>query len=243
MMDYGNLSLMEIDVILNPAEIALLPERDLSSAVCVVFDVLRATSSMITGLAYGATEIHPVRTIEEAKEMAERMPHALLGGERHGDPIPGFDIGNSPFEYKNAAGRVIISTTTNGTVALKACEKAQRVLVGAVLNLNALASEIVRTPCDKLLIVCAGTFADFSLEDAWAASALISRLTADSLSDSAWATLAITRQWPTPAEAFHRAKNGRALLSKGRENEVEWCMRDSHLDVVGEMKAGVVRAL
>ena len=60
---------MRIEVALHPAEIALLPKRDLSRTTCVVFDVLRATSSMITALAHGAREIHPVRTIEEAREL------------------------------------------------------------------------------------------------------------------------------------------------------------------------------
>src|ERR1700730_14424386 len=97
MMDYGSTT-MEIDVILNPAEIALLPGRDLSNATCVVFDVLRATSSMITALAHGAAAIHPVRTIEDALALKTRFPDAVLGGERHGDRIPGFDAGNAPHE-------------------------------------------------------------------------------------------------------------------------------------------------
>ena len=81
---------MYIDVILSPAEIAsVLPTRDLSGPTCVVFDVLRATSSMVTALAHGATEIYPVRTIEEALALKARMSGALLGGERNGDLIEG----------------------------------------------------------------------------------------------------------------------------------------------------------
>src|SRR6187549_1935392 len=109
---------MHIDAVLTPADIALLPQRDLAGVTCVVFDVLRATSSMITGLAHGATEIHPVCTIEEALALRQQLPDAVLGGERQGDPIPGFDVGNSPLEYRESmAGRKIITTTTNGTVA------------------------------------------------------------------------------------------------------------------------------
>ena len=235
---------MEIDVILNPAEIALLSQRELSNATCVVFDVLRATSSMITALAHGATEIHPVRTIEEAQALRQRLPNALLGGERHGDPIPGFDIGNSPFEYRdNVAGKAIISTTTNGTLALRACEAAERVLLGAVLNLKSLAAELERAAPARLFLVCAGTFDEFSLEDGWAAGALISKLKTQRLSDSAWAMMALAARWPAPLDAGRRAKNGCALISKGREKEVEWCMQESLFEVIGEMKAGVIRAL
>src|SRR4051812_27980863 len=115
---------MTVDAVLTPAEIALLPHAELADATCVVFDVLRATSSMVTALAHGAKEIIPVSTIEEALTARIRRPEALLGGERHGDRIEGFDLGNSPFEYREIAGRTVISTTTNGTVALRACANA-----------------------------------------------------------------------------------------------------------------------
>jgi hypothetical protein len=133
---------MLIDAVLNPAEIALLPQRNLAQATCVVFDILRATSAMVTGLAHGVTEIWPASTIEEARSLKEKIPDAVLGGERHGDPIEGFAIGNNPLEYIPLAGKRVITTTTNGTVALRACEHAQRVLVGALLNLGAVARQV-----------------------------------------------------------------------------------------------------
>src|SRR5262249_54271237 len=123
---------MLVDVALNPAEIALLRQRDLSATTCIVFDVLRAPSSMVTGLALGVGVIHPVLTTEEALALKQRRPDAVLGGERHGELIPGFEIGNAPHEYTSLGGRTIITTTTNGTVALRACDKAERVLVGAL---------------------------------------------------------------------------------------------------------------
>src|SRR6185295_6978290 len=115
---------MKIDVALNPAEIARLPQRQLAGTTCIVFDVLRATSSMITALGHGASEIYPVTSIDEALELRKEHPRAILAGERHGERIDGFDIGNSPFEYQTLHGARIISTTTNGTVALRACEHA-----------------------------------------------------------------------------------------------------------------------
>lgn len=236
---------MTIDVALNPAEIALLPARDLSQTTCVVFDVLRATSSMVTAFAHGAREIHPVCTIEEALELKARMPHALLGGERHGERIEGFDLGNSPLEYReNVAGRTIISTTTNGTVALRACENAGRVLVGAMLNLDALAEELAHSPPAHLLLVCAGTFADFALEDACAAGHLITKLGGGAkLSDSARAAVAVSCIFPDAHEVLCAAQNGRVLASKGRGEEVEWCASASRYTVVGQMTAAVIRPL
>lgn len=230
---------MLIDAVLTPAEIALLPNADLADATCVVFDVLRATSSMLTALAHGAQEIIPVRTIEEARAARETHLDALLGGERHGERIDGFDLGNSPFEYREHSGRRIISTTTNGTIALRACERAARVLVGAILNLSALAEELRRAQPARLVLVCAGTFTTFALEDAWAAGRLIQLLgESAALTDSAQAVLAIVRAEPDPLAALRRARNGHALTANNRADEIIWCAQESHLAVVGEMRDG-----
>jgi 2-phosphosulfolactate phosphatase len=238
---------MLIDVALNPAEIARLPERDLSETTCVVFDILRATSSMVTALANGAEAIYPVRTIEEAFQTRERLaPLAvLLGGERLGELIAGFDVGNSPLEYReNVAGRTIVSTTTNGTIALRVCENAQCVLVGALLNLEALAEEIQRSQPARLLIVCAGTFDDFALEDACAAGWLIAALgKGHQLTDAAYAALGITKLFAAPLDALQAATNGRVLLSKNRGAELEWCAQVSTVSIVGRMESAVIRAL
>ncbi len=235
---------MHIDVALNPAEIALLPQRDLGGVTCVVFDVLRATSSMITGLANGAAEIFPVCTIEEAQALRERLPDAILGGERHGDRIPGFDIGNSPSEYgASVQGRRIITTTTNGTVALRACERAERVLVGAVLNIDALAREILARAPESVLMVCAGTFDTFALEDAYAAGALIEALQPVTQTDAALTVRTMAAAYPEPLAALRVARNGQALAASGRTGDVEWCAQRSKYSVIGEMSASVIRAL
>jgi 2-phosphosulfolactate phosphatase len=232
---------MLIDAALNPAEIALLPKRDLSETTCVVFDVLRATSSMITALAEGAREILPVSSIEEALAAKTRRPEALLGGERHGERIEGFDLGNSPFEYRNLKEASIISTTTNGTIALRACDGARKVLVGAILNLAEVAKVVSSEAPARLLLVCAGTFETFALEDAWAAGRLVDLLGEPLCTDAARAALAVARLYPTALDALRGAKNGRALCAKGREAEVEWCARESLFPVAGAMVDGVIR--
>jgi len=234
---------MIIDAALHPAEIALLPARDLGATTCVVFDVLRATSSMITALAHGAVAIHPVRTIEEALALRAEIPAAVLCGERHGERIEDFALGNSPFEYRGTAGQTLISTTTNGTVALRAVEGAARVLVGAILNLDALAGELRSRAPERVLLVCAGTFEELALEDACAAGLLIRRLGAARLTDAAQAARAVAQAFPTPLEALRAARNGQALLAKGRGEEVEWCARESEFPIVGVMESATIRTL
>jgi 2-phosphosulfolactate phosphatase len=234
---------MIIDAALTPADIARLPERDLGGTTCVVFDILRATSSMVTALAHGAAEIHPVKTIEEALELRKQMPDAVLGGERHGERIEGFDLGNNPFEYRALAGRRIISTTTNGTVALRACERAQRVLVGALLNLAAVRDEIARARPAHLLLVCAGTFETFALEDAIAAGLLAMEFETANRTDAALAAVAAARYFPSPLDGLLAARNGRALVARGWRDQIEWCAQLSRFGVIGAMDGAVIRPI
>lgn len=172
---------MKIEVILTPAELPALAKRDLRETVCVVFDVLRATSTIVTALQHGAAAIIPVGEIAEALAIKKHQPDVLLGGEREGVKIRAaqtggidFDLGNSPRECgpQLVRGRTIVSTTTNGTRALRACVGAQTVLAGSFLNLAAMAEFILRLQPAEVLLVCAGTRENAALEDTLAAGAL-----------------------------------------------------------------------
>ena len=232
---------MFFDAAINPAEIAWLPARDLSGTTCVVFDILRATSSVVTGLANGASEIWPVQTIEQARGARVEMPDIVLAGERNGDPIEGFDIGNNPLEYTALRGRRIATTTTNGTLALRACDAAKRVLVGAILNLDALRAEIAAD--EEVLLVCAGTFETLALEDVIAAG-MLARLFPDaSLSDAARTCVAVANSFSSPLEGLLAARNGRVLADRGWKNQVEWCAEVSRFSTIGVMEGGVIRPI
>jgi len=170
-----------IEVLFTPAEFATLAQRDLSQTFCVVFDVLRATSTMVTALAHGAQAIVPVASIPEALAWRARDPRVLLAGERNGVRIAArltggveFDLGNSPREFtaERVRGRTLVMTTTNGTRALQACRGAARVWVGSFLNLAAVAAGLHRTQPRHVLIVCSGTLEQPAFEDVLAAGAL-----------------------------------------------------------------------
>src|SRR5882672_6504844 len=173
---------MKIETILTPAELPALAQRDLRATACVVFDVLRATSTFVTALHHGAKAIIPLSEIAEAvafknsKLKIKNSKSILLGGERNGVRISAgsidFDLGNSPREYTKVRGKTIVSTTTNGTRALRACAKAQTVLAASFLNLTATAQFIRRENFTNVLLVCAGTGENTALEDVLAAGAL-----------------------------------------------------------------------
>src|SRR5258706_12490375 len=119
-----------LEVIRTPAEFGTLGERDLSQTVCVVFDILRATTTMITALVNGAEAIIPVEQIGEALEVRRQRPNVLLAGERDGVRIRAnltggidFDLGNSPREFSadRVQGRTIVMTRSEERRVGKEC--------------------------------------------------------------------------------------------------------------------------
>lgn len=174
-----------IEVLFTPAEFRTLRDRDLSQSVCVVFDVLRATSTFVTALANGTEAIIPVEEISEALAIRAKRPEVLLAGERDGLRIGAnltggieFDLGNSPREFtpEKVRGKTIVSTTTNGTRALRACAGAKCVFIGCFLNLEAVAKAVLERTPHHVLLVCAGTGEGMALEDVLAAGALCESL-------------------------------------------------------------------
>lgn len=154
-----------------------MPQGACAGGIAIVIDVLRASTTIITALAHGAARVRPVRTIGEARRLAAQS-EVLLGGERSGRPIDGFDLGNSPLEYtqQRVGGHDIVLTTTNGTAALHACRDAATVLVGAMVNRSAVAALAIRlaaaSQCD-VHVVCAGTDGHVTEEDLLGAGAIL----------------------------------------------------------------------
>jgi 2-phosphosulfolactate phosphatase len=170
---------LNIDLAFTTAE---LEKKDLQDKTVVVIDALRATSTMITALENGCLAFIPVATIEEAKKLFADQgdPKLLLGGERRALPVAGFNLGNSPRDYRpeKVSGKTVIMTTTNGTRALVAASKAAEVLIGAFLNLGALCRRLEESGRD-VLIACAGEKGFFCLEDTVCGGAVIGRLEKD----------------------------------------------------------------
>lgn len=230
---------MKIETILTPAEIACLPERPLAETTCVVFDILRATSTMITAFAHGAASIRPVLTMEEAFAAREAAPGVLLAGERGGLKIDGFDFGNSPLEFTAMTGRDLVMTTTNGTAAFRAVAHAGRVLVGALLNMAALAEAVAGSR--SVMLVASGTGSGAALEDLLAAGmlahALRERGEAVECDDATLTAIALFEQCEPDFEAaFRRSANGRALMARGFDRDISWCAQAFRYPLVAELQ-------
>ncbi|MFZ0827477.1 MAG: 2-phosphosulfolactate phosphatase [Verrucomicrobiia bacterium] len=248
-----------LEVILSPKELPALLKRDLRNTLCVVFDVLRATSTFVTALHHGAKAIVPVSDIAEALARREKHPEILLGGERDGVTIRAaqtggidFDLGNSPREYtpEKVQGKTIVSTTTNGTRALRACAGAQMVLAGSFLNLSATARSVQRLQAASVLLVCAGTRDNVATEDVLAAGALGEKLlrsaTRCAVSDSVETALGAWREAKSDlGGAVAGAENARRLLAIPElRDDVAFCLRPNVFDLTAVLGGdGAIRIL
>ncbi len=215
--------------------------------VCVVFDVLRATSSIVTALAAGAAGIRPVAGVGEALAARRQDATVLLAGERDGERIGAaltggveFDLGNSPREFtpERVRGRAVVMTTTNGTRALRACAGAGCVLAGAFLNLSAVVHALRQMVPTRLRLVCGGTQEGAALEDALAAGAVMDALAVEGvpavLGDGALMVRSLHRALGgDPASALGRSRNGRRLLARpALREDVAFCARRDVYEVV-----------
>lgn len=219
---------------------ALFGGCDLDNAIVVVIDVLRATSAICTALESGVKKVLPVSTIEEALEYQKKG--YLVGAERDGEQIPGFDFGNSPYSYKNdeLKGKTVVLTTTNGTKAINMAKEADMVVVGAFTNISALSTWLEEQ--DKnVVFLCSGWKGRFNLEDSLFAGAVIDRLSNNykyaELSDSALASKYLFHTADADPYKFLRNSSHRKRMHKlNLKKDVKYCLTLDQTKIIPVLK-------
>jgi 2-phosphosulfolactate phosphatase len=216
-----------------PARWKVLNAAQLADSACAVIDVIRATSTIVTALANGASGVQPVAEVSDAFVLKARDPEALLAGERGGQPLPGFDLGNSPedFTRERVSGRRVILTTTNGTQALEACRGARAVVTVGFLNLEAVAARLKELG-PPWIIVCAGFEGHFGFDDAVLAGALAEALD----QDHALIPLYRSVKNDLPGTLL-RSLAGQELVKVGLDKDVPLCARRSLFPIVPTLGA------
>lgn len=220
----------------------------LAGSVAVVIDVLRATTTIVHALAAGCMAVWPVVEVEEARRIADgmRAGRVLLGGERGGVPLPGFDLGNSPGEYTCARckGTTLVLTTSNGTRALLRAADAARTLIAGFVNYSAVCEQLAEEtrPVD---IVCAGYQGEAALEDALLAGALVEFLCehqAVALNDSArLAWDCFEHHGRVLAGALEISAGGAHLRSLGYDDDIRAAARVDPFALVPELRREPLR--
>lgn len=234
---------MHVDVV---ATVNELRQEDILHKTVIVIDTLRATSSMIVGVAQGAEEIIPVETIGQAKSLHAQYPTSLLAGERNSKKIPGFHLGNSPAEWLSAPlkGQRIIFTTTNGTRAILKSSKAEQILICSLLNGQRCARQAISHQTD-ITILCAGTRNQFAIEDGLTAGYLIEQLflitEGLTISDLGWALYhAYLASRHRLSEIIRLGQAGQRLFQLGCHEDLIICCQLDKYPVVARFKPPTV---
>jgi 2-phosphosulfolactate phosphatase len=163
--------------------------------------------------------------IEDALALRAEIPDSLVGGERKAVQVKGFDVGASPREFLEPRADTLILSTTNGTRAiLETAQRCEEVVLGSVLNLEAVARA---SAARDAVIVCAGFQGAFALDDAYCAGRIV-QLVDGERTDAAIASELIARGFPTALEAF----NARTYGPPGLEEDIAFCARENVLEVV-----------
>src|SRR6516162_1753609 len=216
---------MRVHVAFTPGELTPAP-------IGIVVDVLRATSTISQALASGYRRVLCCAELDEARALAESEGPAKLAGERRLEHIEGFDFGNSPSELEGEpVAETLVLTTTNGTrLLVAAAERFERVYVGSLLNLEAVAAT-ARESGEDVAVLCAGVLGELALDDAYCAGRIASALGGEP-QDSAHAAIRLAASFPSALEGLGASRSAANLRRHGLEADIERCARENVLDVV-----------
>ncbi|KPQ19096.1 MAG: 2-phosphosulfolactate phosphatase ComB [Algoriphagus marincola HL-49] len=234
---------------MNQLEVCFSPElihlHELEGKIVVVVDIFRATSTMVAALANGIEEIETFADLETCRTMKQKG--YLIAGERNGQTVEGFDLGNSPVALldNSFSGQKLAMTTTNGTLAISKSEGASEILIGAFPNLSATVKYIQAQEKD-VLIHCAGWKGRFNLEDSLYAGALAKALesTHESNDDGAMAMKSLFEKEGHQLKKYlSQASHAKRLQNHGIEKDIDFCLTFDLYELVGKVEGQVLRAI
>ncbi|MFY0591262.1 2-phosphosulfolactate phosphatase [Roseivirga sp.] len=228
---------MKIDVCYTPE---LIHQFDVSDKCVVIIDVLRATSCMVAGLGSGVQSITPVATVEACEALGKEG--YVMAGERNGEKLPQFQIGNSPFDYMlpELKDKAIAATTTNGTRAIDLSKDAPDVIIGAFLNLSATTKYLLAQNRD-ILLFCAGWKGKYNLEDSLFAGALCDGVKKQAEFESDAVTSAFYLYEAMQSDLHYyisRSNHAKRLSNFGIMKDIDYCSRTDEFDVVPRLVEG-----
>jgi 2-phosphosulfolactate phosphatase len=223
-----------------------VPAKKAEGKVFVVIDVLRATTTIIEALSNGCPEVIPVVSVDEAFDLAKKSPQGdtLIGGERGGLKVDGFDLGNSPREYTRdvVSGKRVILTTTDGTKAFHWVTACEHVLVGAFTNVHAVAQRCIALKTDPVMVP-AGKRGKFSLEDVVCGGMMIDLLEKRgvTLTDGARAACILYKAFHGDLhEMAKTSDHGRSLIRLGFEEDLGFCVQTNVSTLVPVFRKGSI---
>jgi 2-phosphosulfolactate phosphatase len=220
--------------------VGFTPAEEVAAPLGVVIDVLRATSTICEALAAGYERVLCVGEVEEARALAAGRDDAALAGERGNVRPEGFDFGNSPRELAAAAPAraSLVLTTTNGTrLLLAASARCDAVLVGSLLNLDAVVEAVRASGAAEVALLCAGVEGAFAIDDAYVAGVLAAAIGGEP-DDAAVAAMRLAGAFASDEDGIGGGASAANIRRVGLDEDIPWCARRSVLDVVPRVVGG-----
>lgn len=224
-------------------------EEEMRDKTIVVIDVLRACSTIVTALHSGAKEVIAVEDMAAAGKIAQNLDQSryLLCGERDGEKIDGYHLGNSPVEYtpETVKGKTLILNSTNGTPTLNKTSMAKKLIVGSFLNLSAVVNAL-READNEIILVCAGWKNRLSLEDTLCAGMIINKLNGGVLPedarDGARVAYVLSERYKDQVEQVLQSTNhADRLRHLGYEKDISYCAQIDITDTLPILKEGTIK--
>jgi 2-phosphosulfolactate phosphatase len=230
---------LQLNVFFTPIEITTSHAQ--TDDIYIIIDVIRATTTMAVMFDQGAARVFAAASVEQAREAAQKRPGRLLCGERNVMPLPGFDYGNSPYQFSQVdlTGREMILTTTNGTRAFYACPEDATRLAGSFYNAHAVvlhALKLAQERTGNISLVCSGELGYFALDDATCAGYLaleLQRLATEHfqeiplhLHESVYAATALYEAYKPP-KVLEYCDSAQSVFQAGLVEDPYFCIQTS----------------
>lgn len=216
----------------------------------VAIDVLRATTTIAAALSAGAEAIQVFSDLDELLKVSENWPpqRRIRAGERGGQKVDGFDLGNSPLDHspEQTQGKRLFMSTTNGTRCLQRIAEVPLVITAALTTRQAVVNFLRQRQPKTVWLVGSGWEGEYSLEDTVCAGAIIqAMLEQEQLSlpdlagnDAAIAAVSLYIHWQTQLpQLMHYASHGQRLLQKDNLADIKYCAQLDILDIVPIQKS------
>jgi 2-phosphosulfolactate phosphatase len=224
----------KFDICFSPALYPYYSENE-KETIVVVVDIFRATTTICAAFAAQAAAVRPVKSLQQAQDA--KAQGEIVGAERNADKCDFADFGNSPLDYtpEKLREKTLIFTSTNGTRAIEAAQNAENVLIGAFVNLYAVADFCLKS--DKnVLVLCAGWKNRFCIEDTIFGGALAEILMKNNFTANSDSVVVAQNLWQqAKGNIFDFIKNTEhfARLQKRFLNrDIEFCLQMNTINLL-----------
>jgi 2-phosphosulfolactate phosphatase len=204
-------------------------ERYRAGYAVVAIDVIRATTTLATGVESGR-RCYVAPDVDQAVTQAARLRRPLLVGEIGGNMPYGFDMTNSPaaLALRSDVERPMILVSSSGTQLIHNARGCDAVYVACFRNYQSVAAHLAgRHP--RVAVIGAGTRGEFREEDQMCCAWIAERLMEAGYASGNSSTRELVSRWKGAfPDACRRSKSVAYLTKTGQLDDLHFIL--SHVN-------------